>query len=102
MITMTSSRTTQQFGVAIRQARRSRGWTQAELAERAAVSRPALIGLERGNPRGEIGIAFRVLAALGHQIELVPTPAAGPSVLDDILRDLGDTPSPNSSSPDTP
>ena len=97
MITMTSSRTTRQFGVAIRQARRARGWTQAELAERASVSRPALIGLERGNPRGEIGIAFRVLDALGQQIEFLEAPIAGPSVLDDILRDLGDT-----SSPDTP
>ncbi len=85
---MTSYKTTREFGSAVRVARRARGWTQAELAERASVSRPALIGLERGNPRGEIGIAFRVLQALGRQIELVDAPPAGPSVLDDILRDL--------------
>ena len=85
---MTSFKTTREFGIAVRVARRARGWTQAELAERASVSRPALIGLERGNPRGEIGIAFRVLQALGRQIELVDAPPTGPSVLDDILRDL--------------
>ena len=92
---MTTFKTTRQFGVGIRVARRARGWTQAELAERASVSRPALIGLERGNPRGEIGIAFRVLQALGQQIELVDAPPAGPTVVDDILRDLGDSRGPN-------
>ena len=96
MTSVTSLRTTNQFGAAIRQARHARGWTQAELARRASVSRPALISLERGNPRGEIGIAFRVLDALGQQVEMLSSATPESSVLDDILRDLGDTSSTDS------
>jgi HTH-type transcriptional regulator / antitoxin HipB len=85
---MSVVRTTYDLGASVRVARRDRGWTQADLAEAAGISRPAVIGLERGNPHGEIGIALRVLAALGKSITLVQTPSAQPDLLDALLKDL--------------
>ena len=39
------------FGLAIRALRRRRGWTQAELADRAGVSQAAVSRAERGGAR---------------------------------------------------
>ena len=57
-------RTVNDLGATIRRARKQRGWTQDGLAVRAGISRRTLVALEGGNPRGEIGIALRVIAAL--------------------------------------
>lgn len=37
------------FGVTIRQERKARGWTQAELGDRAGLSRPTIARVESGN-----------------------------------------------------
>ncbi len=50
---------------AVRSARRDRGWTQAELASRAGVSRDWVNRLERGAGRVELAKVLDVLAALG-------------------------------------
>lgn len=69
------------LGVAVREARTAAGLTQAELAERADVSREWLIGLERGTrPRAELTKILGVLAALDQPLALgreeQATPAA--------------------------
>jgi DNA-binding XRE family transcriptional regulator len=86
---MSMVRTTTELGFAVRNIRRQRGWTQATLAAAAGVSRQTVIGLERGNPHGEIGVAFRVFAALGVAADLVGVPSAPTGVLDALLDDLG-------------
>lgn len=79
-----------ELGVAVRNARRKLGWSQARLATQAGVSRPALINLERGNPHGEIGIVFRIVAALGLAVRLIDVPPTTTEVLDALLDDLLD------------
>lgn len=81
------------FGAAVRDARAAAGWTQAELASRAGVSRQFVINLERGNgPRAELMRVFAVLRALGLAVALVdavePAPAPTGGGLDGLLDDV--------------
>lgn len=89
LTTVATVRTTTELGFAVRNARRSRGWTQAALADAAGISRQTLINLERGNPHGEIGVAFRVLAALGLAAGIVDVQSPTSGALDALLDDLG-------------
>ena len=58
-------RSVRTLGVLLRDQRRRRGLTQAELATRAEVSRQWLSGLERGRERAELGRVLRTLACAG-------------------------------------
>lgn len=63
---MSRIRTVRDLANTIRGHRRERGWTQAELARRAQVSRSWLIDVEAGKrPTVEFGRILRVLDALG-------------------------------------
>ena len=62
------------LGRAIRAARKSAGWTQAELAERARMNRYAAALLETGHETRAIEQLFDTLAALN--LELVVRPRA--------------------------
>jgi len=57
-------RTPLDFGLMIRQARRSRGMTQQQLARAAAVGRQWVVEIEAGKPRAELGRVLQTLAAL--------------------------------------
>ncbi|MYB98471.1 MAG: helix-turn-helix transcriptional regulator [Gemmatimonadetes bacterium] len=57
-------RTPVDFGLMIRQARRSRGMTQQQLARAAAVGRQWIVEIEAGKPRAELGRVLQTLAAL--------------------------------------
>ncbi len=46
-----------------------RGWTQQELADRAAVSRQTVISLERGRYNPSIILAFKLARLMDTQIE---------------------------------
>jgi y4mF family transcriptional regulator len=50
---------------AVRLARKERGWTQAQLAAHAHVSRDLVNRLEKGSGRVEVAKVLDVLAALG-------------------------------------
>ena len=54
-----------QLGQRIRIARIRRGWSVAELAEKAGINRNTLTALEQGKPGTAIGVCFTVLWALG-------------------------------------
>lgn len=54
-----------QLGQRIRIARIRRGWSVAELAEKAGINRNTLGALELGKPGTAIGVCFTVLWALG-------------------------------------
>lgn len=55
----------QVLGAQIAQARRARGWTAAELAERVGVSVRTVSNLEHGLPTVAMGIAFEAATMLG-------------------------------------
>jgi HTH-type transcriptional regulator/antitoxin HipB len=57
-----------------REQRRAAGMSQTDLATRAGVSRRWLSGFEAGKPTAEVGLVFRVTAALGLLVEARPEP----------------------------
>lgn len=74
-----------ELGALLRQARIELGWTQAELARHANVSRELVIRAESGHPRLELEKLFYLLKALGRNLDVVEALSpAGPS-LDELL-----------------
>jgi hypothetical protein len=55
---------------------------------RAGISRRTLVALEGGNPRGEIGIVVRVIAALDRELAISERSGAGG---DDLLGHMQGT-----------
>ena len=81
MHNMDSELISQRLGLQLRQRRLNRGLTQADLAERAGLTRQKIIAVERGDSRVGMAAYTRVLAAL--DCELTVVPAALPT-LDEI------------------
>lgn len=55
----------QMLGRQLSAERRLRRWTQSDLAERAGISKPTLIAVEKGIPTVAIGTVFEVARILG-------------------------------------
>ncbi len=53
------------LGARVRLARRERGWTLRELAERVGVTAPTMAKVERGDPSVRLGAAFEAAALTG-------------------------------------
>jgi HTH-type transcriptional regulator / antitoxin HipB len=79
------------LGLYLRETRLAASMTQAQLAARAGVSRRWLSDLEAGKPTAEVGLVFRVVAALGLFLDARPEPAADFD-LDAYLDNLGGGP----------
>lgn len=75
------------FGKSLREARKRRGLTQAQLAALAGVPRLKVIQIERGEASVSIGAYAEVAAALG--LEFTPVPARRPT-LDEVAELLAD------------
>ncbi len=60
------------LGVTIAEGRRLRRWTQAELCERAGVSRATVRNAERGEPTVAIGVMFELATLVGVHLFGVP------------------------------
>lgn len=58
-------RTARDLGAVIRDHRRRQGLGQQALADRIGVSRQWVVEVEKGKPRGEVGLILRALDALG-------------------------------------
>jgi transcriptional regulator with XRE-family HTH domain len=78
------------IGAQIAAARKKRGWTQAQLAKRASVSRATIEALENART-GELGFAkvTKILSALGLELKLQETGAARPT-LDELMQEQSD------------
>ncbi|MEZ5086799.1 MAG: type II toxin-antitoxin system Y4mF family antitoxin [Tessaracoccus sp.] len=61
-------KTVQDVATAVRMARKERGLTQAQVAERAGVGRDWVVRLEQGNPRLELAKVLDVLHVLGLEV----------------------------------
>ena len=75
---MTSIRSAQQLGDALRAARKQLGLTQPELALAAGVGVRFIVDLEAGKPTLRLANVLRVIDALGGELQLSGLP---PSVL---------------------
>jgi HTH-type transcriptional regulator/antitoxin HipB len=81
-------RTSRDLGALIRSTRRRRGWTQAQLADRAGTTRAWIIGAEQGKSSIDLGLVLRTLAALDLVAAVVPAPSSPGGVdLDALLGD---------------
>jgi len=76
---MTSIRSSQQLGRALRVARKQVGLTQPQLALAAGVGVRFIVDLEAGKPTVRLENVLRVIDALGGEIQLsgLPSVAAG-------------------------
>jgi y4mF family transcriptional regulator len=70
-------RDAQDLGHHVREHRRAAGLSQTDLAVRAGVSRRWLSDLESGKATAEVGLVFRVIAALGLFLDARPEEPAG-------------------------
>lgn len=57
-------RNTRELGILIRDARKSRRWSQADLAGRIGVSRNWVVSIEGGRPGAEVGLVLNALQVL--------------------------------------
>lgn len=75
------------IGAEIATARNTRGWSQADLAKRASVSRATLDALENGRA-GELGFSkiTKILAALGMELKLQESGSGRPT-LDELMQE---------------
>jgi HTH-type transcriptional regulator / antitoxin HipB len=78
------------LGLYVRDRRQAKGWTQAELAVAANVSRRWLAALEAGKGTAQVGLVFQTLEALG-LVSDIQRADAGPGQidLDELLGTYG-------------
>jgi len=81
---MTSIRSPQQLGEALRASRKQLGLTQPQLALAAGVGVRFIVDLEAGKPTLRLENILRVIDALGGEIQLSGLPTAGPIVLSEV------------------
>jgi transcriptional regulator with XRE-family HTH domain len=72
--------------VLVREARKSAGLTQTELAERAGTTQPVIARLERGGGNPTFETLERVLHAAGHRLELTAVHQGLTTVDESLIR----------------
>lgn len=82
-----------EIGAALQGLRRSLDVTQAELAERAGVTRKWISEMENGKATAEVGVLCRVLDALDARLEIVHAPSRRPPLRDIVPGGLEAPPS---------
>jgi y4mF family transcriptional regulator len=75
---MTSIRTTEHLGDALRAARKQLGLTQSQLALAAGVGVRFIVDLEAGKPTLRLENVLRVIDALGGTLQLIGLPSSAP------------------------
>jgi transcriptional regulator with XRE-family HTH domain len=76
------------LGAVIKGQRRSRNWTQAQLADAVGTTRAWVIAIEHGKASAELGLVLRTLAALDLVADIVPVPSTPGTIdLDEVLGD---------------
>ncbi len=80
------ARTSRDIAAVVRQRRKTLGWTQADLAAAAGVTRAWVISLEQGKSKVELTLVLRTLAALGLVADIIVAPTGHGYVdLDELL-----------------
>jgi len=79
------ARTPRELAFELRAQRERLGWTQAELATRAGVSREYVVRLESGKLKSEVGLLMEVVDTLGFELSLVAKDEPEPYDADESL-----------------
>jgi len=64
------ARTPRQIGNLIRRARKQRGWSQSQLAQRVGVRQGTISLIETGNPATKLETLLAILAALDLELQV--------------------------------
>lgn len=64
------ARTPRQLGNLIRRARKQRGWSQSQLAERVGIRQGTISLIETGNPATRVDTLLALLAALELELQV--------------------------------
>jgi len=68
------------LGAQVRLARKQRGMTEVELAERAGIARSTLQLIEKGDPRVEIGLVFEAATLAGVSLFVPEASSLAPQI----------------------
>lgn len=68
----------QDLGAQIRSARRAKGWSQQELADRVGTSRQWVVSVEKGAPTARIDLVLQALRWTGLVVDVVPESLGSP------------------------
>jgi HTH-type transcriptional regulator / antitoxin HipB len=79
------ARTTKDLGTVLRQARKARNLTQAELASLAGIWQRTISNIETSASGAKIDTIFDLLAALDLELHIVPRSKMTPGDLEDIF-----------------
>lgn len=82
---MDKIRSLKDFSDLVRRERRARGWTQAELGQRAGLATKHVSRLENGANEPRVSTMLAVLAALGTELSATPLGQAAPGEIGDIF-----------------
>lgn len=86
---MARVRSARDLGAVVRSERQAANLTQADLAERAGVTREWLVKFEKGAPGAQLGKTLSVLNALHSKVTVEPGEQQS-TLLDDVLAGLAD------------
>jgi HTH-type transcriptional regulator/antitoxin HipB len=79
------ARTTKDLGNVLRQARKARNLTQADLAARAGIWQRTVSNIETSASGAKVDTIFDLLAALDLELHIVPRSKMAPGDLEDIF-----------------
>jgi HTH-type transcriptional regulator/antitoxin HipB len=79
------ARTPMQIGAVIRRTRKTRGWTQMDLADRAGLRQSTISLIETGARPAKIDSVLSVLAALDLELRIAPRAKTGASDIEDLF-----------------
>lgn len=79
------ARTTKDIGNLLRNARKAKGMTQAELASRAGVWQRTISNIETSASGAKLDTVFDLLAALDLELHIAPRSKMKPGDLEDIF-----------------
>ena len=79
------ARTPRQLGNVVRNARRSRGLTQAQLGARAGLRQETISLIETGHPAAKLDTILAVLSALDLEVRVGPRSSSDAADIEDIF-----------------
>lgn len=79
------ARTQRQIGTIIQRARKKRGWTQSQLAERAGLRQETISMIEIGEKPSKLNSILAVLAALQLEFRVEERTKGGPQDIEDLF-----------------
>lgn len=79
------ARNTRQLGAVIQRARKQRGWSQGQLAERAGIRQSTVSLIETDDTSARAETIFAILAALDLEMRVVPRSKGAATDLADIF-----------------